>query len=75
MERTYHGALSDKNIRDIFKDADDFLARQLQCGQWTVCLYAIDGITASGDASDFVVKPLGRLSADSMEELYRLLTA
>lgn len=70
MERTDQGALTDENIRNIFRDADDFIARPIQCGQWTVWFYAIDGITASGDASDYVVKPLSHLKADSLASLY-----
>lgn len=71
MEQSYHGALTDENIRTIFKDAGDFIARQLKCDRWTVYFYAIDGIIASGDASDYVIKPLCRLSAGSLQELYR----
>mgnify|MGYP002517095574 CR=1 FL=1 len=70
MEQTYQGALTDDNIRHIFRDANDFIARELQCGQHRVWFYAIDGITASGYASDYVVKPLSKLRSDSMEELF-----
>lgn len=70
MGEKYQGALTDENICRIFQDANDFIARQIQCGGWNVYFYAIDGITSSGDASDFVVKPLGSISAVSMEDLY-----
>ena len=70
MEQTYHGPLTDDNIRKIFRNANDFIRRELKAGSQTVYFYAIDGITASADASDFVVKPLSAASADSMESLY-----
>lgn len=68
MERT----LTDENIRRTFEDAADFVARELQCGRWKVHYYAIDGLIASGAASDYVIKPLTDLRADSMDGLYRL---
>ena len=65
------GALTDENIRAMFEGANDFIARKLRCGQWTLYSYAIDGLTAGGDTSDFVIKPITEhLSADSMPELY-----
>lgn len=67
----YPGELTDQNIRNIFKGANDFIARQLRCGPWTLYSYAIDGLTAGGDTSDYVIKPITEhLTADSMEELY-----
>lgn len=71
MERRYPGALTDEGIRQIFAGANDFIARELRCGKWTLYSYAIDGLTAAGNTSDFVVKPITeRLQAESMEELY-----
>ncbi len=70
MEQQYQGALTDENIRIIFENANDFIARELRCGEWTVYFYAIDGITAASATSDYVVKPLTRLTADSMASLY-----
>lgn len=67
----YPGTLNDENIRSIFEGANDFIARRLRCGEWTLYSYAIDGLTAGGDTSDFVIKPIAeRLRADSMEELF-----
>lgn len=69
--RQYTGALTDGNIRRIFEGAGDFIARELQCGPWKLCSYAIDGLTAGGDTSDYVIKPITEhLHADSMAELY-----
>lgn len=72
MERQYPGELTDENIRHIFRDAGDFIARPLQCGPFRLCFYAIDGLTSGADMSDYVLKPIWeQLRADSMEELYR----
>ena len=63
--------LTDEKIRSMFDGAGDFVARTLRCGQWTLCYYAIDGLIAGGDASDFVIKPITEhLSAPSIELLY-----
>lgn len=71
MERRYSGELTDEAIRQIFAGANDLIARSLRCGPWTLYFYAIDGLTAAGNASDFVVKPITEhLEADSMEALY-----
>lgn len=67
----YSGPLTDENIRSIFEGAGDFVARELRCGPWILYSYAIDGLTAGGDTSDFVVKPIAEhLRAPSMEDLY-----
>lgn len=67
----YPGALTDDGIRGIFGGTADLVTRQLRCGPWTLYYYAIDGLTAGSDASDFVVHPVAeRLQGDSMEELY-----
>lgn len=63
--------LTDENIRKLFAGANDFIARELSCGPWNLQFYAIDGLVAGGDASDFVIKPISeQLSADTMEQLY-----
>lgn len=68
---SYPGELTDGNIRKIFRDANDFIARRLQCGPWTLYSYAIDGLTAGGDTSDYVIKPITEhLTAESMEQLH-----
>ncbi len=71
MEKLYHGAMTDENIRAIFGNAGDFIVRELHCGQWKLYAYAIDGLTSGGDISDYVVKPITEhLRADSMAVLY-----
>lgn len=67
----YPGELTDQNIRAIFEDAGDFIARQLRCGSWTLYAYAIDGLVAANSASDYIIKPITeQLDAGSMEALY-----
>ena len=70
-EPMYPGALTDENIRAVFEDAGDFIARQLRCGPWTLYAYAIDGLVAANSASDYIIKPIVKqLDAGSMEKLY-----
>ena len=69
----YHidGALTDQNIGKIFDGAADFIRRELYCGSQCIYAYAIDGLVASGDISDYVFKPIVEvLSANTMRELY-----
>ena len=33
MEKNYSGQMTDENIRYIFRDAADFIPRQLRCGE------------------------------------------
>lgn len=67
----YPGPLTDENICHIFRDAEDFTARRLQCGNHTLYAYAIDGITSGGDMSEYIIKPItGHLSGAGMSDLY-----
>lgn len=69
--KRYPGPVTDENIRAVFAGADDFIARELRCGPWTLYAYAIDGLTAAGNTSDFVIKPITEhLEGDSMKSLY-----
>lgn len=64
--------LTDENIRLVFRDANDFMARELHCGEHILYAYAIDGLIASAYASDYIFKPITEhLNASTMEELYR----
>ena len=68
----YSGALTDENISHIFRDAADFIRRELRCGEHTVYAYAIDGLIAAAYASDYVFKPITQhLIAPTMEVLYQ----
>jgi len=73
MEKlTYTGALTDENITNIFRDAADFIRRQLRCGDHTLYAYAIDGLIASAYASDYIFKPITQhLRGDTMQDLYQ----
>ena len=67
----YPGDLTDGNIRAIFRDAADFNIRPLYCGEFVLHTYAIDGLTAGGDISEYIIKPIAeQLSGNSMQELY-----
>ena len=68
----YTGKLTDENICHIFRDAADFMCRQLYCDGFTLYAYAIDGLIASGYASDYIFKPIAQhLTAPTMAELYQ----
>ena len=63
--------MTDGEIRGQFRDAGDFVARELNCGGHTLYAYAIDGLTSGGDISDFVFKPISEnLSGDTVQGLY-----
>ena len=67
----YAGDLNDENIRKIFRDAGDFLVRELRCGGFTLYAYAIDGLTSGADASEYVMKPIADLlRGQTIQELY-----
>ena len=67
----YTGDLTDENISHIFAGAADFIRRKLNCGGEIIYAYAIDGLIASGDASEYVFKPITELVSDhSMDELF-----
>ena len=69
-EPMYPGPLTDESIRAVFQGAGDFMARPLQCGEFALRAYAIDGITSAGDISEYVIKPITEhLRSDSMEGL------
>lgn len=68
----YTGELTDENISRIFWDAADFMRRQLRCGEHILYAYAIDGLIASGAASEYVFEPIAQYSESaSMKELYQ----
>ena len=62
---------ADPDIRALFGNAGDFMARELSCCGFTLYAYAIDGLTSGGDTSEYVFKPLAQhLVGESMERLY-----
>lgn len=67
----YPGPMTDSAISYVFRDAGDFVRRQLRCGEFTLYAYAIDGLVAAAYVSDYVVKPITQqLSGTSMDQLY-----
>ena len=63
--------MTHENILAQFTDTADLIARELQCGAFTLYAYAIDGLIAANAASDYIFKPIIQdLSADSMQSLY-----
>lgn len=71
-EPIYPGEMNDENIRSIFRDAGDFVRREIRCGKWVLFCYSIDGLVSGGDISDYVLKPVCQnLSGDTLTELYR----
>ena len=51
-EPMYPGDMNDENISLIFREAGDFIRREIKCGPWTLYAYAIDGLISGGDASE-----------------------
>ena len=69
----YPGPMTDECICAIFGGAADFVARQLEVGEWTLYAYSIDGLVSGGDISQYVFKPVAELlAAETMDDLYRL---
>ena len=67
----YTGELNDKNIAQIFEGAADFIRRELVVGDNCIYAYAIDGLIASGDASEYIFKPIVEaIGKDSVEKQY-----
>ena len=68
----YQGEMTDENISAIFEGAADFQRRQLQCGEFAVYAYSIDGLIASASASEYIFRPItDHLQGDTMGKLYR----
>lgn len=67
----YDGELNDRNLREIFSGAGDFVRREICCCGQKLYAYAIDGLIASGDASEYVLKPVvERLEGATMRQLF-----
>ena len=64
--------LRDSDIRAMFTEAGDFVARELRCGRTALYAYWIDGLVSSGNISDYVLKPIAQtLRGKDAEVLYR----
>ena len=62
--------MTHESICALFGTTGDFITRKIQCGGHTVHAYMIDGLIASANASELVLKPLSRLPAGPMAALY-----
>ena len=62
--------MTHESICALFGDTGDFITRELSCGGQTIHAYMIDGLIASATASENILKPLSRLPAGPMGELY-----
>ena len=64
--------MTDAAVSQKFRDAGDFIRRELHCGHFTLYAYAIDGLVSSADASENVFRPIARsLTGTTMAELYQ----
>jgi spore germination protein KA len=67
----YPGELTDDNISAVFTGAGDFVRRVLRCGDHTLFIYSIDGLTSGADTSEYVIKPiLEQLRGMTVQKLY-----
>ena len=64
--------IQDSDLREIFADAGDFMARELTCCEMTLYAYGIDGLVSGGDISGYILRPLAEnLRGSTMAELYQ----
>lgn len=56
LEALYQKELNDRNLSSVFHGCDDFTRRELEPG--VLYLYAIDGLVASSDIAEFILRPL-----------------
>ena len=65
--------MTDGAIRAIFEDANDFVAREVRTGPWSLFVYSVDGLVSGGDISQYILKPITELlEAKTMERLYEM---
>lgn len=70
-EQKYPVPMTKENFQLIFSDCADFKARPVVVGpeRQQVWVFSIDGLVASGDISDFVIKPLMTSKKSASPEL------
>ena len=67
----YDAELNDPNLCEVFSGAGDFIRRELTCCGHKLYAYAIDGLIASGDASEYVLKPIvEQLKGETVRQLF-----
>lgn len=63
--------MTDSAVCNVFREAADFIRRELRCESYILYAYAIDGLIASSAASDYIFKPIVQdLSGKTIEDLY-----
>ena len=63
--------MTDREISEKFAGAEDFIRRELRCGEFILYAYAIDGLTSGGDIAEYIFKPISeQLAGETMKELY-----
>ncbi len=63
--------ITDADVSHMFRDAADFVRRELRWGGFSVYAYAIDGLVAAAYVSDYIFKPIAQQpAADAMDVLY-----
>lgn len=61
----------DREIRQLFGSCSDFIYRELQCGEFVLQAYAIDGLTSGSDIAEYIFKPIAEaLQGSTMAQLY-----
>ena len=63
--------MTDAQIRDLFGNAGDLVARRLNCGGLVIYAYFIDGLTAGGDIAESVFRPLYEHPGKNMTDFYQ----
>lgn len=65
-------AMNDAAISARFSGAEDFIRRELHCGNFILYAYAIDGLVSSADAAENIFRPIAlNLKGGSIAELYQ----
>ena len=58
-------------VQRMFEGAADFNVRQLQCGEFILYAYAIDGLISGNAASEYIIQPImEQLGGQTMLQLY-----
>lgn len=64
--------MTDREIKSRFEGAEDFIARELRCGEFTLYAYAIDGLVSGDGMSEYILKPISdNLRGGTTEQLYK----
>jgi len=71
-EPMYPMPVSPEEVRKIFRHADDLAERQIRAGEHLLTAFFIDGLTASGMISEYIIWPIANnLRRGTQEEMLR----